>query len=82
MYMNLPIEIIDLIADYHNYEKYSKPKHKLIFNNVLKDLHNIFNILAGDNIPPNLVYICWGNGWNEYNENIYESDIESIDSYS
>ena len=75
MYSNIPIEIIDIIADYHNYNKYCKPKHKKMFKNVLEDFNNIFNIFIGDNISPNLVYICWGSGWIKYNENNYELNI-------
>jgi hypothetical protein len=80
----VPFEIIDLIADYHDYEKYCKPKHYKIYKHVLSDLNNIFKLFNGF-IPPSIVYTCWGPGWTEYiytsNDNIYD-DIESIDSYS
>lgn len=81
---NIPFEIVELIADYHNYEKYCKPKHKKLFKNVLNDLNSIFNILTGDHISPHIVYTCWGNGWDVYyyaQTNIYESDIESLESF-
>lgn len=89
MNIYIPLEIVNLIADYHDYEKYCKSKHKELFKDVLVDLVNIFNIFPGNYINPNIVYICWGNGWDQYNtsmnfisNNNYESDIESIDSYS
>lgn len=81
----IPFEIIDLIADYHDYEKYCKPNHQKMYKNVLDDLNNIFELFHGF-IPPNIVYTCWGAGWSDYidtiNNNNYDSDIESIDSYS
>lgn len=71
MIKNLPFELVDLIADFHDYEKYCKPKHKELFSNVLNDFDNIFNIFVGNNIMPNIVYICWGNGWINYNNNVH-----------
>ena len=67
MNIYIPLEIVNLIADYHDYEKYCKSKHKELFKDVLFDLVKIFNIFPGNYINPNLVYICWGNGWNHYN---------------
>ena len=85
IFNKIPLEIIDLIADYHDYEKYCKPKHQKIYKDVLDDLNNIFKIINGF-IPPNIVYTCWGAGWTNYidtiNDNNYYDDIESIDSYS
>lgn len=66
----IPIELVNLIADFHDYEKYCKPHHKELFNDVLNDFHNIFNILGGNNIMPNIVHICWGKGWEKYNNNV------------
>ena len=40
----IPIELVNLIADFHDYEKYCKPHHKELFSDVLNDFHNIFNI--------------------------------------
>ena len=44
MNIYIPLEIVNLIADYHDYEKYCKSKHKELFKDVLVDLVNIFNI--------------------------------------
>ena len=30
----LPFELVDLIADYHDYDKYCKPGHKILLKNV------------------------------------------------
>jgi hypothetical protein len=43
----LPIEIVDIIADYHDYDKYCKPQHKENFKNVLKDILLISKCLIG-----------------------------------
>tara|TARA_Y100000816_G_C25742353_1_gene390603 strand:+ start:68 stop:283 length:216 start_codon:yes stop_codon:yes gene_type:complete len=62
----IPIEIVDLIADYHDYDKYIKPIHKEKLNLVLKDIKTMSEIMHP--IIPNISYMCWGNGW-KYLEN-------------
>ena len=82
----IPIEIVEFIIEYVDYIKY----HKKIYKNVLEDINDISNIFTKDNnLPPNIVYTCWGNGWNKFNTNLHEednssiySDIESIDSFN
>lgn len=61
----LPIEIVRLIADYHDYDKYCKPIHKKNIQPALKDIVDIGNILQP--ICPNIVCKCWNeNGWKNY----------------
>ena len=62
----IPIEIVDLIADYHDYTKYCRPKHKELFMNVLTDIIEIKKIFCHDgNLSPSITYQCWGRGWPE-----------------
>lgn len=62
----LPVELVDLIADYHDYTKYCKPKHKEKLINVLTDLIEMRKIFFGDdNLSPSITYQCWGKGWPE-----------------
>ena len=64
---NIPIEIVELIIEYVDYIKY----HKKMYKNVLEDINDISNIFIKDNnLPPSIVYICWGDGWNKYNMNL------------
>ena len=42
MRLYLPYEIVDEIADYHDYDKYCKPKHKTLFNKVMKNIVEMF----------------------------------------
>ena len=57
----LPVELVDLIADYHDYDKYCKPSHseKLVF--VLESIKKMSEVM--NPIMPNIAYMCWGNGW-------------------
>ena len=32
---SLPFELVDLIADYHDYDKYCKPGHKVLLKNIM-----------------------------------------------
>ena len=66
----IPSEIVNLIADYHDYNKYCKPKHKKLFNSVLIDIKTISKIMPC--ILPNIVWNCWGPG-SKYLENSYTS---------
>ena len=59
----IPYEIIDIIIDFIDYQKY----HKLKFIEVLNDILQMSSIFTNDNnLPPNIAYKCWGNGyiWN------------------
>ena len=83
MYNNIPSEIVDIIIDFVDYKKY----HNYKFKEVLFDIKSMASCFYGDsNLPPRIAYECWGssNKWdlfyNHY-EN-YNSDNESIDSYS
>ena len=67
----IPSEIVDLIADYHDYNKYCKPKHEELFNSVLIDIKTMGKIMPY--IIPNLVWHSWGPGA-KYLENIYENE--------
>ena len=56
----LPFELVDLIADYHDYNKYCKPGHQILLKNVLGDIKNMSEIMAS--ISPVLAWQCWGPG--------------------
>ena len=80
----IPKEIVQLIADYHDYDKYCKPSHKINYQHVLKDIIDMGKILKP--IYPSIAYKCWNEkGWNEhenmvglYNDNVEYIDWESI----
>ena len=64
----IPREIVNLIADYHDYEKYCKPIHAKNIQPVLKDIIDMGTILRP--IWPSIAYQCWNDrGWKQYEEN-------------
>ena len=68
---HLPFELVNLIADYHNYEKYCKPKHVENLKKVNKDIIDMGEIMKP--IIPKIVWQCWGEGkFEEYEEYEYE----------
>ena len=76
--MYLPIEIVRLIADYHDYDKYCKPMHKKNIQSVLMEIRDIGNIMQP--VCPSIVYKCWNEtGWRKYEQNnmlgVYEYDL-------
>ena len=76
--MKIYKDIIYLIYDYYDYKKYFYPEHKNIFQNVLKDIEDMANIMP--TISANIAWQCWGGGvkgleWNEVN--IWSEDEES-----
>ena len=76
MRLYLPYEIVDEIADYHDYDKYCKPKHKTLFNKVMKNIVEMSEVFYNDNnLPPSIAYQCWGNGWPR------EWDLDSDDGF-
>jgi hypothetical protein len=54
----LPYELVDLIADYHDYDKYCKPEHMQKYNSVLENIIDMGNIMH--TISPNIALQCWG----------------------
>tara|TARA_Y100001980_G_C14527476_1_gene303093 strand:- start:1102 stop:1377 length:276 start_codon:yes stop_codon:yes gene_type:complete len=56
----LPCELVDIIADFVDYEKYSKPKHYELLKGVINDIGDMASIMP--TIIPNLVWQCWGPG--------------------
>ena len=55
---SLPSELVDIIADYHDYEKYCKPQHQEKLKNINKDIIDMSNLMKP--IHPNLARQCWG----------------------
>ena len=62
--IHIPSEIVDIIADFRDYEKYDKPKHIDMFLEVINDIGDIAAISStqDNNIIPNIVWQCWGPG--------------------
>lgn len=54
----LPEEIVDIIAEFHDYEKYCKPKHSKNLNHVLNDIVDMGKIM--ETIIPRIAKECWG----------------------
>jgi len=81
----IPVEIVDLIADYHDYDKYCKPKHQEKFKEVINDIGNMASIMPI--INPVLVWQCWGPGAKHLENMVdvlydddFDDDIEWVDS--
>jgi hypothetical protein len=55
----LPVELASMIADYHDYDKYCKPSHKVKYCEVLKDIKDMGVIMPY--ISPYIARQCWGN---------------------
>jgi hypothetical protein len=54
----LPSELVDIIADFHDYDRYYKPSHKLNLRNVLYDIQTMNSIMKP--ISAKLAKECWG----------------------
>ena len=74
----IPYDIVYLIADFHDYEKYCKPSHCENLKYVLKDIIDMAEIMP-NGISPNISSQCWGiRGINEF---YIESDEEYYDDF-
>jgi hypothetical protein len=60
----LPPEIVNIIADYHDYDKYCKPSHNENFKGIINDIGDmaIFQDIEGHNMSPAIAWQCWGIG--------------------
>lgn len=80
----IPPELVDMIADYHDYDKYCKPAHIEKLKEVINDIGDMAAIMEIDNytIPPNLAWQCWGTGADEFHDfwdvldDEYEQEID------
>ena len=80
----MPYEVVDLIADFRDYEKYYKPSHYENLKGVINDIGDMAGIMQ--TISPSIVWQCWGPGcipntvWDEtleYNFGIENDDEEN-----
>jgi hypothetical protein len=89
IFSKLPFELINIIADLHDYRKYCFNDHKEKFREVLGDIHSMAEIMP--KIAPKIAYECWGKGayrlqyllnnWDEEDDNygivgLYDVDLE------
>ena len=60
----LPSEVVDMIADYHDYEKYCKPEHAEKLQEVINNIGDLAAIMDTENrnMCPNIAWQCWGPG--------------------
>ena len=70
----LPEELVNMIADYHDYHKHCKPKHKIQFNMVMNDIITISKVM--NPISPKIVKGCWGfsSTITVYDDNMWQTD--------
>tara|TARA_Y100000992_G_scaffold135590_1_gene89645 strand:+ start:20871 stop:21239 length:369 start_codon:yes stop_codon:yes gene_type:complete len=57
---HLPSEIVDIIADFHDYEKYCKPQHYELLKGVINNIGDMACMLP--RITPHLAWSYWGPG--------------------
>ncbi len=79
MMIYIPPEIVDIIADYHDYDKYCKPQHKEKLNHIINDIKNMSEIMSS--ISPVIAWNCWGPGSKEieFYYDIYDDSDEDYD---
>ena len=54
----LPFEIVDIIADFHDFDKYCKPQQQKKLKNVNNDIISMNKVMRP--IVPRLAKECWG----------------------
>ena len=75
--MKIPIELVRVIADYHDYEKYCLPSHKYNFMSVIEDIQIMSEIIK-PTLSPSIAYVCWGKGWDNYEFNLDNEHIDTL----
>jgi hypothetical protein len=75
----LPFELADMIADYHDYDKYCKPSHKVKYCEVMSDIISMSEIMPY--ISPYIARECWGKS-QDIIEAEYEHHWENLDDYN
>ena len=75
----IPSEIVDLIADYHDYDKFCKPKHQISFKSVLDDIKKIDKIMHP--IYPSIVWGWLGPGYNDVIDDDDDDEFYDTDDW-
>lgn len=80
---NIPVELVNMIADYHDYVKYYKPVHKVNYSEVMGDIISMGDIMP--EISPTIARQCWGNNHAiieaEYYEHYLQEDVDYYNHY-
>jgi len=79
----LPRELVDMIADYHDYDKYCKPAHFEKLKEIINNIGDMAAIMDIDQhtISPNIAYCCWGAGAKYLEDYDNENMIGLYDEY-
>jgi hypothetical protein len=77
---HLPTEIVDIIADFRDYEKYYKPQHYELLKGVINNIGDMANLLPS--ITPNMAWQYWGPGQIKNSEEYDQIDIWISDNLS
>jgi len=60
----IPYELVNMIAEYHDYDKYCKPEHLEKFQHALNDIISMGEIMP--QILPTIAAECWGGKLPDY----------------
>lgn len=80
----IPYELVNLIAEYHDYDKYCKPSHKEKFQHVVNDIISMGEIMPA--ISPRIAAQCWGGKfpddleWDNLEWNHFEDYLHYLDA--
>jgi hypothetical protein len=74
----LPVELRDMIADYHDYDKYCKPLHNVNYKEVMSDIISMSKIM--NIMSPNVARQCWGNGSLINDTEYYDAFWQDVDT--
>ena len=82
MQFYLPTELVDMIADYHDYDKYCKPTHVDNLKGVINDIGDMASISGNGNLSPHIAWQCWGLGAHTLHDFFWDpSDEDDYDNY-
>lgn len=79
---HLPSELVDMIADYHDYTKYCRPQHYELLKGIINDIGSMAAIHSDDaNLAPRIAWQCWGIGTYTLNDFEWNPDEHDYDDY-
>lgn len=71
----IPEELVNIIADYHDYDKYCKPDHQSKFKDVMCDIISMSEVM--NTISAKIAKECWGS----YSQMVYDDNIWHADNW-
>ena len=77
----IPNELVDIIIDYLDYEKYYKPLHIYLLKGVINNIGDLSIGMCYNNISPKIAWKYFGGGYNNVDDFDEFDEFDEFDDF-